>query len=452
MKRKMMHIIACISIVSLVMTGCGATTATGTDEAESSVVAENTVAADVNITSKETTSEETTSEETAPTAEPTPTVEPAVESTETPASETPASEAAAATAETPSAEPAPAYTYTDMSATMYAKSPVNVRDLPSTDGARVGGLTTNQEVTVTGQCVETGWYRIQYKDGTAYVSNNYIVTEKVSVQTASAGSHIEGSKSTDNPLGISEDDFNKFAEQMFAGNNGNSNNNSSYATDGYFDRAMAEEVFALVNAERRDAGIAELVWDESLYEIATQRCYENDIHAGMRAGTSENQASGQIENAQELHQGWHDSAGHYANYMNANHTNGAVAVYKIPQGDFGGLYLIPSCVAYEVFSSGNTSASAQSNQDTIVANAYSNPYVTSMTINGETVFDKRDSVTAAKTDDTDSDDTENTEESSDSTVSTQPNVGWSLTPPEPTNGLEEWKNKNPGVQVEVNTN
>lgn len=397
MKRKMMHIIACISIVSLVMTGCGATTVSGTDETDPAVV-ENTVAADVSTASKETapTAEPTTTTE--PTVEPT--TEPTVEPTTEPVTEpTVTAEPTVEPTPEPTEEPAPAYTYTDMSATMYAKSSVNVRDLPSTDGAKVGGLTTNQEVTVTGQCVETGWYRIQYKDSTAYVSNNYIVTEKVPVQTASAGSHIEGSKSTDNPLGISEDDFNKFAEQMFAGNNGNSNNNSSYATDGYFDRAMAEEVFALVNAERRDAGIAELVWDEGLYEIAIMRCYENDIHASMRAGTSENQASGQIENAQVLYQGWHDSTAHHDNYMSTIHTNGAVAVYKIPQGDFGGLYLIPSCVAYQVFSSGNTSASAQNE-----------------------------------------------------TAGTQASTESWRTPPEPTNGLEEWKNKNPGVQVEVNTN
>ena len=85
----------------------------------------------------------------------------------------------------PTAEPE--YTYTDMSATMYASQTVNVRDLPSTDGNRVGGLSTNQEIAVTGQCNETGWYRFEYNGSTAYVSNNYVsetMTEEP-VQTAS---------------------------------------------------------------------------------------------------------------------------------------------------------------------------------------------------------------------------------------------------------------------------
>lgn len=71
------------------------------------------------------------------------------------------------------------YSFTDKSATMYAQSSVNVRDLPDTNGNKVGGLSTNQEVSVTGQCNETGWYRINYNGGTAYVSNSYLGESKV---------------------------------------------------------------------------------------------------------------------------------------------------------------------------------------------------------------------------------------------------------------------------------
>lgn len=69
------------------------------------------------------------------------------------------------------------YTYADVSQTMYVKSAVNVRDLPSTSGNRLGSLAAAQEVTVTGKCNETGWYRIAYGDKVAYVSNNYLLTE-----------------------------------------------------------------------------------------------------------------------------------------------------------------------------------------------------------------------------------------------------------------------------------
>lgn len=72
------------------------------------------------------------------------------------------------------------FTFTDMDKTMYVKKAVNVRALPSTAGKAVGKLkTVNEAVKVTGQCVETKWYRIEYKDGVAYVSNNYLSDTKV---------------------------------------------------------------------------------------------------------------------------------------------------------------------------------------------------------------------------------------------------------------------------------
>jgi len=74
------------------------------------------------------------------------------------------------------------YTYTDTEATMYAQKTVNIRSLPNTDGEKLGSLSTNDEVKVTGQCAETGWYRIEYNGNTAYVSNNYVGTDKVVVQ------------------------------------------------------------------------------------------------------------------------------------------------------------------------------------------------------------------------------------------------------------------------------
>lgn len=74
--------------------------------------------------------------------------------------------------------PTVVYTYKEFNKTMYAKSSVNVRDLPSTDGNKLGALTKAQEVSVTGQCNETSWYRITYNGGVAYVSNNYLVETK----------------------------------------------------------------------------------------------------------------------------------------------------------------------------------------------------------------------------------------------------------------------------------
>lgn len=77
-----------------------------------------------------------------------------------------------------------AYSYSEMSAVMYAVKAVNVRDMPSVDGQKLGALKAAQEVTVTGQCKETSWYRIDYNGQVGYVSNNYIAAEKPAAEVS----------------------------------------------------------------------------------------------------------------------------------------------------------------------------------------------------------------------------------------------------------------------------
>ena len=91
-------------------------------------------------------------------------------------------------------EPASPYSYTELSQTMYAQSTVNVRDLPEQTGAKLGSLSTNQEVTVTGQCNETGWYRISYNGGEGFVSNSYLGSEKVAVKSKSSSTSASQSQ------------------------------------------------------------------------------------------------------------------------------------------------------------------------------------------------------------------------------------------------------------------
>lgn len=97
-----------------------------------------------------------------------------------------------------------AYTFTDMDATKYAKSTVNVRSMPTQDGEKLGSLSTNNEVKVTGQCNETGWYRIEYNGNTAYVSDSYLVDNKVETQTASTQSSGSTAQSSSNQSSSTE--------------------------------------------------------------------------------------------------------------------------------------------------------------------------------------------------------------------------------------------------------
>lgn len=77
------------------------------------------------------------------------------------------------------------YTFTPMNVIMYAQQTVNVRNLPCTDGEKIDSLSTNTEVLVTGQCIETGWYEIEVRGYSAYVSDSYLGTSKVAVNTPS---------------------------------------------------------------------------------------------------------------------------------------------------------------------------------------------------------------------------------------------------------------------------
>lgn len=69
--------------------------------------------------------------------------------------------------------------------TMYAKGSVNTRSGPSTDYEKLGGLTTNQEVHVTGQSKETRWYEIEINGSKQYVSNQFLSDTKTQVTQAS---------------------------------------------------------------------------------------------------------------------------------------------------------------------------------------------------------------------------------------------------------------------------
>lgn len=391
--------VAAILCAALMLTACGSKETTSNETAST----ETTSATATEATSVEST-EMTTTE--AAVAEPT------VEPTETPTeSETAPTETTPAESPAPVVEPTAApvettavstgYTYSELNQTMYAKSAVNIRDLPSTDGKKIGGLKASQEITVTGKCDQTGWYRFDWNNTTGYVSDKYIVSEKPAVNTATAGN----SNTAGNAAAATQQNT---AAPAATPAPAQTTTTTVSGTEEYFDRAMAEQVFALVNNDRVANGLNALAWNEDLYNIAVQRCYENDVHAGMRAGTSENYASGPTD-ADRFHEGWHDSTGHYNNYMNASWTDSAVAIRVVPL--LGGA-LGYDTIAYQVFQSNGSTQSVAINAPVQNGSAAAAP----------------------KTAD------ENTDTSSS-------NVGWSMTPPTQEDGLKKWQEQNPDVEV-----
>ena len=347
--------VAAILCAALMLTACGSKETTSNETA-----------------STETTSVESTEMTTTEAAVAEPTVEP---------TETPTESEAVPTETTPAESPAPAvepttapveptavstgYTYSELNQTMYAKSAVNVRDLPSTDGKKIGSLKASQEIVVTGKCDQTGWYRFELNNTTGYVSDKYIVSEKPAVNTVAANNTTAGNSNTagnqyasntgTDEFGISDAVIENFMKTH--GDGGTGNTATTTSKDAYFDRAMAEQVFAMVNAERSAADIPELTWSEDLYNLAVERCNADNGHAG--ATTAENYQAGQPDevSASFIHQKWHDSQGHYDNYMDSRHVAGAVAIKRIPL-NMGGLDVNDTIVAYEVFMNADSSVAS----------------------------------------------------------------------------------------------
>lgn len=387
--------VAAILCAALMLTACGSKETTSNKTASTETTS---------VTATEATSVEST-EMTNTEA----TVEPTEAPTETPA-ESPAPAVEPTTASVEPTAVSTGYTYSELNQTMYAKSAVNVRDLPSTDGKKIGSLKASQEITVTGKCDQTGWYRFKLNNTTGYVSDKYIVSEKPAVNTVAANTATAGNSNTAGNAAAATQQNTAAPAATPAPAQTTTTNTTPNSSEPYFDRAMAEQIFALVNADRVANGLNALEWSEDDYNIAMQRCCEDDGHNSMRGGTSENYASG-YTSAQDVYQGWHDSTGHRNNYLNATYTKSAVAVRFTPL--VGGA-LGYGIVFYQVFTWDSTAANS------------------SVTINAPV---QENSVAAApKTAD-------------GNTGASSSNVGWSLTPPTQEDGLKKWQEQNPDVEV-----
>lgn len=398
--------VAAILCAALMLTACGSKETTSNETAST-----ETTSVTATEATEMTTTEETVTE---------PTVEPTEAPTETVPAESPAPAVEPTATPVETTAVSTGYTYSELNQTMYAKSTVNVRDLPNTDGKKIGSLKASQEIAVTGKCDQTGWYRFELNNTTGYVSDKYIVSEKPAVNTVASTNNSRNtagnqyaSNTVDDTFGITEEQIENFMKTHGDGSTGNTTTGNTSTANDYFDRAAAEQIFALVNAERTAAGIPALTWSEDMYNIAVQRCYEDDVHAGVRAGTIENYTTGDGSDAAAIHQKWHDSEGHRNTYMRAEYTYGAVAV-RLISNTLGGMQLEPYHIAYEVFDLNNTATNS------------------SVTIN--TPVQENTVAAAPKTAD------ENTSASSS-------NVGWSMTPPTQEDGLKKWQEQNPDVEV-----
>ena len=193
MHKRLLTILATITLSTALLVGCGnkqeeIPQATTEEIAPEQTEEETTPPTEIPEPTPEATTEPVEEATTEPeTTEPMETVEP--EPTEEPTPEP---------TEEPTPEPQAIYTYTDMSATMYAQQTVNVRDLPDTNGDKIGSLSTNDEITISAKCNETGWYRFEYNGSVAYVSNKYVGENKFEIQQAPTDNGTEQMQATAN--------------------------------------------------------------------------------------------------------------------------------------------------------------------------------------------------------------------------------------------------------------
>ena len=329
MKQKKITLMAVAMSIVLSFSACGNTAQTGSVESTESVAAESTESVENSteafVLENELSTEESTEE--------------SVDTTETEKKTT-------STDKTESA----GYTYTEDSRTMYAKSTVTVRSLPSTSGSKLGSLSKNQEVTVTGQCNETGWYRISYNNAEGFVSNKYLADEPVAVSVAQAGTNTGKNTSTSTGDPVTDAAIAKYGPNIMIFEDGtiystetwqqvgtvdSTGSTSDYTepakpADGY-NRTIAEQVWAKVNAERTAAGLNALAWDENIYNFACSRAQAlvtNYSHEGCGSyGENIYADLGYHLDADYIHNAWYNSTGHHENYMSSRYASGACAVY-----------------------------------------------------------------------------------------------------------------------------
>lgn len=247
-----------------------------------------------------------------------------------------------------------AYTYSDLSKTMYAKSTVNVRSLPSTSGSKLGSLSKNQEVAVTGQCNETGWYRISFNNGEGFVSNKYLVDTPVAkaanVAQAQTGAKAKTTSSSSTGDPVTDAAIAKYGPNIMIFEDGTIYSTETWQQVGTvndvgsvsdytepakpadgFNRTIAEQVWAKVNAERAAAGLNTLAWDENIYNFACSRAqalvsdYSHNGHGSY--GENIYADLGYHLDADYIHNAWYNSQGHHDNYMRSDIGSGACAVY-----------------------------------------------------------------------------------------------------------------------------
>ena len=155
------------------------------------------------------------------------------------------------------------YSVVEMSATKYAKQSVNIRKGPGTDYEKIGSLTMNQKVTVTGQA-DNGWYRISYNGGDAYVSDKYLVDNKIETNETTTNNGGNSDNGGENNNGSDNTTNNSNTDNGGGNNTPTPEPTPTTPTVDY----SAEDVVSVIESTLRGAGFSKTTDVMTAEEIA----------------------------------------------------------------------------------------------------------------------------------------------------------------------------------------
>lgn len=104
---------------------------------------------------------------------------------------------------------------------------------------------------------------------------------------------------------------------------------------------ISRQTLELINQERKEQGIAPLIWDNTLERLAiahSQYMADTDILEHSDYNYTENIAQGGTSDAVELYNLWRNSLLHHANYMDRSLRYGAIGIaYKLTNVTLGSI-------------------------------------------------------------------------------------------------------------------
>lgn len=118
---------------------------------------------------------------------------------------------------------APTYNITDTTETLFASSEVNVRSGPDKNSTKIGTLSQNDEVVVTGN-VDNGWYRINFGGNEGYVKGDYLSNERIVVAESASIVQVDSTPVTS--VGTTNSGISGNTSGNDDGSSGNSNDSS----------------------------------------------------------------------------------------------------------------------------------------------------------------------------------------------------------------------------------